>query len=179
MILTKYQISNSSCVNNIFFPCIYLSLFSLPCFIVLFGFGFQDYTFIFAEDLDGGEYLFAFRMLMVLFRREFSFVDSLYLWEVKSNYLINLGENLVWVSWCETETLYYVVLKNICRNHCLIDELCKSYYNFHSLTFNLCILTFQIYKLIWKTMNEEHLYTYYMVLVLKFIWCMVDIFKFV
>jgi hypothetical protein len=36
-----------------------------------------------AEDLDGGEYLFAFRMLMVLFRREFSFVDSLYLWEVR------------------------------------------------------------------------------------------------
>ncbi|XP_055813163.1 rab GTPase-activating protein 22-like isoform X1 [Solanum dulcamara] len=35
-----------------------------------------------AEELDGGEYLFAFRMLMVLFRREFSFVDSLYLWEV-------------------------------------------------------------------------------------------------
>ncbi|KAG4120344.1 hypothetical protein ERO13_D11G137900v2 [Gossypium hirsutum] len=33
------------------------------------------------EDLDGGEYLFAFRMLMVLFRREFSFVDALYLWE--------------------------------------------------------------------------------------------------
>ncbi|KAK8532484.1 hypothetical protein V6N13_131807 [Hibiscus sabdariffa] len=34
------------------------------------------------EELDGGEYLFAFRMLMVLFRREFSFIDSLYLWEV-------------------------------------------------------------------------------------------------
>lgn len=34
------------------------------------------------EELDGGEYLFAFRMLMVLFRREFSFVDSLYLWEL-------------------------------------------------------------------------------------------------
>ncbi|XP_022758461.1 TBC1 domain family member 15-like isoform X2 [Durio zibethinus] len=34
------------------------------------------------EELDGGEYLFAFRMLMVLFRREFSFVDALYLWEV-------------------------------------------------------------------------------------------------
>lgn len=34
------------------------------------------------ENLDGGEYLFAFRMLMVLFRREFSFVDSLYLWEM-------------------------------------------------------------------------------------------------
>ncbi|XP_024165532.1 TBC1 domain family member 15 isoform X5 [Rosa chinensis] len=34
------------------------------------------------EELDGGEYLFAFRMLMVLFRREFSFVDSLYLWEI-------------------------------------------------------------------------------------------------
>ncbi|XVF72037.1 hypothetical protein PTKIN_Ptkin12aG0089200 [Pterospermum kingtungense] len=34
------------------------------------------------EDLDGGEYLFAIRMLMVLFRREFSFVDALYLWEV-------------------------------------------------------------------------------------------------
>ncbi|CAI0434525.1 unnamed protein product [Linum tenue] len=41
---------------------------------------FSDW--IFAEDLDGGEYLFAFRMLMVLFRREFSFVDSLYLWEL-------------------------------------------------------------------------------------------------
>jgi hypothetical protein len=35
-----------------------------------------------AENLDGGEYLFAFRMLMVLFRREFSFVDTMYLWEV-------------------------------------------------------------------------------------------------
>ncbi|CAL9080749.1 unnamed protein product, partial [Musa acuminata var. zebrina] len=34
------------------------------------------------ENLDGGEFLFAFRMLMVLFRREFSFVDSLYLWEL-------------------------------------------------------------------------------------------------
>lgn len=38
------------------------------------------------EDLDGGQYLFAFSMLMVLFRREFSFVDALYLWEVRSNY---------------------------------------------------------------------------------------------
>lgn len=34
------------------------------------------------ENLDGGEYLFAFRMLMVLFRREYSFVDTLYLWEL-------------------------------------------------------------------------------------------------
>lgn len=34
------------------------------------------------QDLDGGEYLFAFRMLMVLFRREFSFADTLYLWEL-------------------------------------------------------------------------------------------------
>ncbi|KAK3441138.1 hypothetical protein EUGRSUZ_B01568 [Eucalyptus grandis] len=34
------------------------------------------------EDLDGGEYLFAIRMLMVLFRREFSFIDALYLWEL-------------------------------------------------------------------------------------------------
>ncbi|KAG0453084.1 hypothetical protein HPP92_025748 [Vanilla planifolia] len=34
------------------------------------------------EKLDGGEYLFAFRMLMVLFRREFSFVDTLHLWEL-------------------------------------------------------------------------------------------------
>ncbi|GMP27250.1 hypothetical protein CsSME_00003322 [Camellia sinensis var. sinensis] len=34
------------------------------------------------ETLGGGDYLFAFRMLMVLFRREFSFGDSLYLWEV-------------------------------------------------------------------------------------------------
>ncbi|MQL73731.1 hypothetical protein Taro_006069 [Colocasia esculenta] len=34
------------------------------------------------EALGGGDYLFAFRMLMVLFRREFSFGDSLFLWEV-------------------------------------------------------------------------------------------------
>ncbi|CAN1800294.1 TBC1 domain family member 15 [Linum perenne] len=33
------------------------------------------------DALGGGDYLFAFRMLMVLFRREFSFCDSLYLWE--------------------------------------------------------------------------------------------------
>ncbi|XP_054794984.1 uncharacterized protein LOC129298983 isoform X3 [Prosopis cineraria] len=36
------------------------------------------------DDLDAGEYLFAFRMLMVLFRREFSFADALYLWERKN-----------------------------------------------------------------------------------------------
>lgn len=34
------------------------------------------------ENVDGGEYLFAFRMLMVIFRRELSFVDALYLWEL-------------------------------------------------------------------------------------------------
>ncbi|XP_076922460.1 rab GTPase-activating protein 22-like [Bidens hawaiensis] len=34
------------------------------------------------EHLGGGGYLFAFRMLMVSFRREFSFGDSLYLWEM-------------------------------------------------------------------------------------------------
>ncbi|KAI3753894.1 hypothetical protein L2E82_25959 [Cichorium intybus] len=34
------------------------------------------------EDLGGGGYLFAFRMLMVLFRRELSFGDSLYMWEM-------------------------------------------------------------------------------------------------
>ncbi|XWS27887.1 hypothetical protein CRYUN_Cryun25bG0018600 [Craigia yunnanensis] len=34
------------------------------------------------ETLGGGDYLFAFRMLIVLFRREFSFCDSLYLWEM-------------------------------------------------------------------------------------------------
>ncbi|MBA0809668.1 hypothetical protein Gohar_025301 [Gossypium harknessii] len=34
------------------------------------------------QHLGGGDYLFAFRMLMVLFRREFSFCDSLYLWEM-------------------------------------------------------------------------------------------------
>ncbi|ONM11873.1 Ypt/Rab-GAP domain of gyp1p superfamily protein [Zea mays] len=33
------------------------------------------------ERLGGGDYLFAFRMFMVLFRRELSFGDSLYLWE--------------------------------------------------------------------------------------------------
>eukprot|EP00249_Psilotum_nudum_P023147 c28759_g2_i6 orf=849-2477(+) len=34
------------------------------------------------DDLGGGNYIFAFRMVMVLFRREFSFADSLYLWEM-------------------------------------------------------------------------------------------------
>ncbi|XP_075083157.1 GTPase-activating protein GYP7 isoform X3 [Nicotiana tabacum] len=34
------------------------------------------------DKLGGGDYLFAVRMLMVLFRREFSFCDSLYLWEM-------------------------------------------------------------------------------------------------
>ncbi|KAL9236347.1 hypothetical protein vseg_011030 [Gypsophila vaccaria] len=34
------------------------------------------------DTLGGGDYLFAIRMLMVLFRREFSLGDSLYLWEM-------------------------------------------------------------------------------------------------
>ncbi|CAH9107909.1 unnamed protein product [Cuscuta epithymum] len=34
------------------------------------------------ETIGGGDYLFAFRMLMVLFRREFSFGDLLFLWEM-------------------------------------------------------------------------------------------------
>lgn len=34
------------------------------------------------ETLGGGSYIFAFRMLMVLFRREFSFGDALFLWEM-------------------------------------------------------------------------------------------------
>ncbi|CAN6812914.1 unnamed protein product [Brassica oleracea] len=34
------------------------------------------------ENLGGGDYLFAIRMIMVQFRREFSFCDSLYLWEM-------------------------------------------------------------------------------------------------
>ncbi|CAM6127003.1 unnamed protein product [Calypogeia fissa] len=34
------------------------------------------------EQLGGGNYIFAFRMVMVLFRREFSFADTLYLWEM-------------------------------------------------------------------------------------------------
>jgi hypothetical protein len=54
-----------------------------PCFKICFG--MKLITFLFAEDLDGGEYLFAFRMLMVLSRREFSFADTLYLWEVRTN----------------------------------------------------------------------------------------------
>jgi hypothetical protein len=51
------------------------------------------------ETLGGGHYLFAFRMLMVLFRREFSFGDSLYLWEMMwaleyDPDLFNMYENL-------------------------------------------------------------------------------------
>uniref|UniRef100_A0A7I4AKK1 Rab-GAP TBC domain-containing protein n=1 Tax=Physcomitrium patens TaxID=3218 RepID=A0A7I4AKK1_PHYPA len=34
------------------------------------------------DSIGGGNYIFAFRMIMVLFRREFSFVDTLYLWEM-------------------------------------------------------------------------------------------------
>lgn len=34
------------------------------------------------ETLGGGDYIFAFRMFMVLFRREFSFADALHLWEM-------------------------------------------------------------------------------------------------
>lgn len=34
------------------------------------------------ETLGGGSYIFAFRMLMVLFRRELSFGDALFLWEM-------------------------------------------------------------------------------------------------
>ncbi|BBN14891.1 hypothetical protein MPTK1_6g15340 [Marchantia polymorpha subsp. ruderalis] len=34
------------------------------------------------EQLGGGNYIFSFRMVMVLFRREFSFADTLYLWEM-------------------------------------------------------------------------------------------------
>ncbi|XP_074590216.1 rab GTPase-activating protein 22-like isoform X1 [Curcuma longa] len=34
------------------------------------------------ESLGGGDYLFAVRMFMVMFRRELSFGDSLYLWEM-------------------------------------------------------------------------------------------------
>ncbi|KAB2056998.1 hypothetical protein ES319_A11G142100v1 [Gossypium barbadense] len=49
------------------------------------------------EDLDGGEYLFAFRMLMVLFRREFSFLDALYLWEVRGKIpFISSKSDVMW-----------------------------------------------------------------------------------
>ncbi|XP_024367093.1 rab GTPase-activating protein 22 [Physcomitrium patens] len=34
------------------------------------------------DSIGGGNYIFAFRMIMVLFRREFTFVDTLYLWEM-------------------------------------------------------------------------------------------------
>ncbi|MED6208151.1 hypothetical protein PIB30_042490 [Stylosanthes scabra] len=47
------------------------------------------------EHLGGGDYLFAFRMLMVLFRREFSFCDSLYLWEMM--WALEYDPNLFWV----------------------------------------------------------------------------------
>ncbi|CAM0942891.1 unnamed protein product [Alopecurus aequalis] len=43
------------------------------------------------ENLDGGEYLFAFRMLMVLFRREFTFIDTMYLWELMWSMEYNPG----------------------------------------------------------------------------------------
>lgn len=99
--LIKYQILISHYSQ---YFCPYYSHFSW--FFLGLKFDFkdcvtEDYTFIFAEELDGGEYLFAFRMLMVLFRREFSFVDSLYLWEVKSYYLMSLVGDVVWTSWCE------------------------------------------------------------------------------
>ncbi|CAI8617546.1 unnamed protein product [Vicia faba] len=47
------------------------------------------------EHIGGGDYLFAFRMLMVLFRREFSFCDSLYLWEMM--WALEYDPNLFWL----------------------------------------------------------------------------------
>ncbi|KAK7312892.1 hypothetical protein VNO77_37122 [Canavalia gladiata] len=47
------------------------------------------------EQLGGGDYLFAFRMLMVLFRREFSFCDSLYLWEMM--WALEYDPDLFWI----------------------------------------------------------------------------------
>ncbi|XP_061368691.1 rab GTPase-activating protein 22-like [Gastrolobium bilobum] len=47
------------------------------------------------EHLGGGDYLFAFRMLMVLFRREFSFCDSLYLWEMM--WALEYDPDLFWL----------------------------------------------------------------------------------
>ncbi|CAL5212904.1 unnamed protein product [Lathyrus oleraceus] len=47
------------------------------------------------EHIGGGDYLFAFRMLMVLFRREFSFCDSLYLWEMM--WALEYDPNVFWL----------------------------------------------------------------------------------
>ncbi|KAJ1441891.1 Rab-GTPase-TBC domain [Sesbania bispinosa] len=47
------------------------------------------------KHLGGGDYLFAFRMLMVLFRREFSFCDSLYLWEMM--WALEYDPDLFWM----------------------------------------------------------------------------------
>ncbi|QHN95787.1 hypothetical protein HN51_043727 [Arachis hypogaea] len=47
------------------------------------------------EQLGGGDYLFAFRMLMVQFRREFSFCDSLYLWEMM--WALEYDPDLFWM----------------------------------------------------------------------------------
>lgn len=47
------------------------------------------------EHLGGGDYLFAFRMIMVLFRREFSFCDSLYLWEMM--WALEYDPELFWI----------------------------------------------------------------------------------
>ncbi|KAK2434558.1 hypothetical protein P8452_31661 [Trifolium repens] len=47
------------------------------------------------EHIGGGDYLFAFRMLMVQFRREFSFCDSLYLWEMM--WALEYDPNLFWM----------------------------------------------------------------------------------
>lgn len=77
--------------------------------------------FCLAEDLDGGEYLFAFRMLMVLFRREFSFVDALYLWEVRSKNQYN-----VWIlpihglSFINDKPLLLKIFLRICLGSILV-----------------------------------------------------------
>ncbi|KAK7405081.1 hypothetical protein VNO78_06266 [Psophocarpus tetragonolobus] len=47
------------------------------------------------EHIGGGDYLFAFRMIMVLFRREFSFCDSLYLWEMM--WALEYDPDLFWI----------------------------------------------------------------------------------
>jgi hypothetical protein len=74
------------------------------------------------ETLGGGDYLFAFRMFMVLFRRELSFGDSLYLWEVNVtswHVTLNLEHSMhlpIWGVIFELGPLAFIVVLWLSRN---------------------------------------------------------------
>jgi len=92
--------------------------------------------------------LFAFRMLMVLFRREFSFVDTLYLWEVSPFFCA-----------FETDGNGLFIIQNKCphifQNYRQAQT--EGYYRVLSLLFSLFpyLFTLIIYSHHWSELTEN------------------------